>query len=179
MEPFRPRGSALLFFLTLLAICFIVSASRAKVLPPPHSALQSSAIFYPQENTATPHFAQADRRMRIAVFTFNILNLGAAGYDATISNLFMTLLAQRQIFEVMSRKDLEDSLRRGGLQQSEENSVVQGVGIRLGLDGIIFGNVKKVGSAIEFEVKFVEVSRGDILRSHRASFRFCSPAAKG
>ena len=63
----------------------------------------------------------------------------------------------------MSRKDLEDSLRRAALQQSEEISVVQTVGIRLGLDGIIFGNVKKAGSAIEFEVKFVEVSRGDTL----------------
>jgi hypothetical protein len=48
----------------------------------------------------------------------------------------------------MSRKGLEDSLRRAGILQSKDVSVVQTVGIRLGLDGIIFGNVKKVGSAI-------------------------------
>jgi len=163
MESFRLRGTGVLFFLVALAICIISSASGAKVLPPPHSALQPSTVVHPQENIATQQFAQAERRIRIAVFTFNILNLGAAGYDATISNLFMTLLDQHRIFEVMSRKDLEDSLRRAGLQQSEEISLVQTVGVRLGLDGIIFGNVKKVESAIEFEVKFVEMSRGDTL----------------
>jgi fibronectin type 3 domain-containing protein len=63
----------------------------------------------------------------------------------------------------MNRKELEDSLRRAGLQQSENVSLVQTAGVRLGLDGIIFGNVKKVGSSIEFEVKFVEVSQGKTL----------------
>jgi hypothetical protein len=120
-------------------------------------------VLHPQENRVNSHYARAEKRIRIAVFTFNILNLGAAGYDATISNLFMTLLDQHQMLEVMSRKELEESLRRAGIQQSEDVSVVQRVGIRLGLDGIIFGNVKKAGSAIEFEVKFVEVSRGDTL----------------
>ena len=163
MESFRPRGTGVVFLLVALAICVISSASRAKILTAPRSALQPSTVVHPQENSATHHFAQANKHIRIAVFNFNILNLGAAGYDATISNLFMTLLDQHDIFEVMSRKELEDSLRRAGLQQSEEISVVQTVGIRLGLDGIIFGNVKKVESAIEFEVKFVEVSQGDTL----------------
>jgi fibronectin type 3 domain-containing protein len=163
MESFRPRGTGVLFFLVALAICFICSNLKAKVLTSPHSHLQPSTVVHPQKSIAKLHYAQAERRIRIAVFTFNILNLGAAGYDATISNLFMTLLDQHQILEVMSRKELEDSLRRAGIQQSEDVSVVHTVGIRLGLDGIIFGNVKKVGSAIEFEVKFVEVSRGDIL----------------
>jgi len=163
MESFRLRGRGVLFFLVALAICFIYLESEANVLTPPHSHLQSLTVVHPQENTAKLHYAQAERRFRIAVFTFNILNLGAAGYDATISNLFMTLLDQHQMLEVMSRKELEDSLRRAGIQQSEDVSVVQTVGIRLGLDGIIFGNVKKVESAIEFEVKFVEVARGDTL----------------
>jgi len=95
MESLRPRGTGVLFFLVALAICVLSSASRATVLPPPHSALQPSTVVHPRENIATHHFAQADRRIRIAVFTFNILNLGAAGYDATISNLFMTLLDQQ------------------------------------------------------------------------------------
>ena len=98
MESFRLRGTGVLFFLVALAICIISSASGAKVLPPPHSALQPSTVVQPQENIAIEQFAQAERRIRIAVFTFNILNLGAAGYDATISNLFMTLLDQHRIF---------------------------------------------------------------------------------
>jgi hypothetical protein len=98
MESFRLRGTGVLFFLVALAICIISSASGAKVLPPPHSALQPSTVVHPLENIAKQQFAQAERRIRIAVFTFNILNLGAAGHDATISNLFMTLLDQHRIF---------------------------------------------------------------------------------
>ena len=160
MASLRPRGMGVLFFHVALAIWLISSTSRAKVLPPPRSAQQPSSAVHHHKKIGVKLFARAEGRIRIAVFTFNILNLDAAGYDATISNLFMTLLDQHQIFEVMSRKDLEDSLRRGGLQQSEEISVVQTVGIRLGLDGVVIGNVKKAGSLIEFEVKFVEISQG-------------------
>jgi len=163
MESFRLPGKGVLLFFVAFAICVVSLAYAAKFLPPPNSALQPSAVVHHEENSGAHLFSQADRRIRIAVFTFNILNLGAAGYDATISNLFMTLLDQHQIFEVMNRKDLEDSLRRAGLQQSEEVSVVQTVGVRLGLDGIILGNVQKTASSIEFEVKFVEVSRGHTL----------------
>jgi fibronectin type 3 domain-containing protein len=163
MASFRPRGTSVLFFHVALAFWLISSAPGAKVLPPSLSGQQPSTAARHQEKTGTNLFAQAGKHIRIAVFTFNILNLGAAGYDASISNLFMTLLEQHQIFKVMSRKDLEDSLRRAGLQQSEKISVVQTVGVRLGLDGVIFGNVKKVGSSIEFEVKFVEISQGSTL----------------
>ena len=94
MESFRLPGKGVLLFLVALAVCVVSLASAAKLLPPPNSTLQSSAVVHYQENSGTHLFSQADRRIRIAVFTFNILNLGAAGYDATISNLFMTLLDQ-------------------------------------------------------------------------------------
>ena len=163
MASFRPRGTGVLCFHVALTLWLISSALGAKVLPHSPSGSELSTAVRHQKKIGTNLFAQAGKHIRIAVFTFNILNLGAAGYDASISNLFMTLLEQHQIFEVMSRKDLEDSLRRFRLSQSEEISVVQTIGVRLGLDGIIFGNVKKVGSSLEFEVKFVEVSQGSIL----------------
>ncbi len=121
MEAFALEEEVFSFFLVALVICVTSISSGARVLPPPNSHLQPSTVVHPQENIATHHFAQADRRIRIAVFTFNILNLGAAGCDATISNLFMTLLTQHQILEVMNRKGLEDSLRRAGIQQSEDD----------------------------------------------------------
>lgn len=155
MEIIRQRGIHVLFVIAALAIFGLPTVSSVQAQP--------SRLFLSSPAAALPHYAQAARRLRVAVYTFNILNLGAAGYDATISNLFMTLLDQHRILEVMNRKELEDSLRRAGLQQSENVSLVQTVGIRLGLDGIIFGNVKKVGSSIEFEVKFVEVSQGKTL----------------
>ncbi|MEE9119902.1 MAG: fibronectin type III domain-containing protein [Syntrophobacteria bacterium] len=163
MEIFRQRGIAVLFAIAALAILAFPTISRVNAHPLLRNALQPSGSLRHSPVTSPPHYAQADRQLRIAVFTFNILNLGAAGYDATISNLFMTLLDQHRVLEVMNRKQLEDSLRRVGLQQGENVSLVQTVGIRLGLDGIIFGNVKKVGSSIEFEVKFVEVSQGKTL----------------
>ena len=163
MEMFRQRGIGVLFAIAALAILGLPTISPVHAQPLPLSKSQPSSSLHHSPVTSPPHYAQADRRLRIAVYTFNILNLGAAGYDATISNLFMTLLDQHRVLEVMNRKELEDSLRRAGLQQSENVSLVQIVGIRLGLDGIIFGNVQKVGSSIEFEVKFVEVSQGNTL----------------
>ncbi len=163
MEIFRQRGSGVLFLLAVLIICVLPSASKAEVQISVQSELQTLTVGHQTQTASTSHLAQADKKIRIAVFSFNILNLEAAGYDATLSNLFMTLLDQHRILEVMSRKDLEDSLRRAGLQQSEDVSTVQTVGTRLGLDGVIFGNVKKAGTAIEFEVKFVEISRGETL----------------
>jgi hypothetical protein len=148
MEMFRQRGIGVLFAIAALAILSLPTISPVQAQPLPLSKSQPSSSLHNSPVTSPPHYAQADKRLRIAVYTFNILNLGAAGYDATISNLFMTLLDQHRVLEVMNRKELEDSLRRAGLQQSENVSLVQTVGIRLGLDGIIFGNVKKVGSSM-------------------------------
>jgi len=163
MEMFRQRGIGVLLAISALAILGFPTISPVKAQPLPRIKSQPPDSLRHSPATSPPHYAQADRRLRIAVYTFNILNLGAAGYDATISNLFMTLLDQHRVLEVMNRKELEDSLRRAGLQQRENVSLVQTAGVRLGLDGIIFGNVKKVGSSIEFEVKFVEVSQGKTL----------------
>ena len=163
MEIFRRRRTGVLFALVVMAVCSIPFLSQAKAPIIPQSDLWSSHPVQDFGTASSLHLAQSNKQIRIAVFTFNILNLGAAGHDATISNLFMTLLDQHRIYEVMSRKELEDSLRRAGLQQSEDISVVQAVGTRLGLDGVVFGNVRKVGSAIEFEVKFVEVAQGQTL----------------
>ena len=163
MEMFRQRGIGVLFAIAALAILIFSTIFPVQAQPLPLNKSQPSSSLRHSPATSPLHYAQADRRLRVAVYTFNILNLGAAGYDATISNLFMTILDQHRVLEVMNRKELEDSLRRAGLQQSENVSLVQTAGVRLGLDGIIFGNVKKVGSSIEFEVKFVEVSQGKTL----------------
>jgi fibronectin type 3 domain-containing protein len=109
--------------------------------------------------------AQSSNKIKIAIFTFNILNLGAAGYDASVSNLFMTFLDQHRIFEVMNRKKMEESLRRMGLQQSENVPVVLKAGTKLGLDMVLFGNITKEGSTISFEAKLLEMARGDMLLS--------------
>lgn len=161
MEILPPRRTSVLFVLVVLAICAISLLAR----------VQARELLQQSKSSSSLHLAQTNKKIRVAVFTFNILNLGAAGHDATISNLFMTLLDQHPIFEVMSRKEMEDSLRRAGLQQSEDIAVVQTVGTRLGLDAIIFGNVEKVGSAIEFEVKFVDVAQGrTLLHSKEQAF---------
>jgi fibronectin type 3 domain-containing protein len=167
MEMSRQRGIGVLFAIIALAILVFPAISTGKTQPLPGSKSRLSGSLCHSPLPSPLRYARADRRLRIAVFTFNILNLGAAGYDATISNLFMTLLDQHRVLEVMNRKEMEDSLRRAGLQQSENVSLVQTVGIRLGLDGIIFGNVKKVESSIEFEVKFVEVSQGKTLLNRK------------
>ena len=163
MDVFRNRGMNVLLTLVVVIICIPSSTSRAKMILRGQRGFMSLLPRQASEHPSPLLFAQANQRIRIAVFTFNISNLGAAGYDASVSNMFMTLLDQHRVFEVMSRKQLEVSLRRAGLQQSEDLAVVQKVGTHLGLDAIVFGNISKVGSSIGFEVKLVEMARGETL----------------
>ena len=125
MEILPQRRIGVLFVLVVIAICALpfLCLGKAQILP--QTNLLSPDLIQDSGTIPSLHLAQADKKIRVAVFTFNILNLGAAGHDATISNLFMTLLDQHRIFEVMSRKQLELSLRRAGLQQSEDLAVVQ------------------------------------------------------
>jgi fibronectin type 3 domain-containing protein len=163
MGTLRRRRSFALFVLALLSVCVFLANARAELPVSQRNKLPGSAAVRRTETEGSIRLTQAAERVRIGVFTFDILNLGAAGYDATLSNLFMTLMDQHRIFEVMSRKLLEESLRREGLRQSGDLSTMRTVGTCLGLDAAVFGNVRKTAGGIEFEVKCVDVSQGELL----------------
>ena len=97
-------------------------------------------------------------KARIAVFNFNILNLDARGYDATVTNMLINFLERAASLNILNRKELEAFLSLNDLQQNDDLSNVVNIGNRLGLDMIIVGSVKKSGSVIEIICKITKIA---------------------
>jgi len=83
---------------------------------------------------------------KIAVFNFNVLNLDARGYGATITNTLINFLQKTSSLDIFNRRELEAFLSLNDLQQNC-------IGNRLGLDMIVAGTVKKNGPVIEIFCK--------------------------
>ena len=96
-------------------------------------------------------------KAKIAVFNFNILNLDARGYDATVTNTLINFLERTSSFNILNRKDLEAFLSLNDLQQNCDLSNMIYIGNRLGLDMIIGGSVKKSGPVIEIVCKVAKI----------------------
>jgi len=101
---------------------------------------------------AYPHKA------KIAVFNFNVLNLDARGYDATVTNTLINFLQRTSSLNILNRKELEGFLYLNDLQQNCDLSNVVTIGNRLGLDMIVVGTVKKNGPVIEISCKVAKIT---------------------
>ena len=95
---------------------------------------------------------------KIAVFSFNVLNLDARGYDATVTNILIDFLQKTSSLNILNRKELESFLYLNDLQQNCDLSNVVTIGNRLGLDMIVAGTVKKNGPVIEIFCKVVNIA---------------------
>lgn len=95
---------------------------------------------------------------KIAVFNFNVLNLDARGYDATVTNTLIDFLQKTSSLNILNRKELESFLYLNDLQQNCDLSNVVTIGNRLGLDMIVAGTVKKNGPVIEILCKVVNIA---------------------
>jgi fibronectin type 3 domain-containing protein/TolB-like protein len=95
---------------------------------------------------------------KIAVFNFNLLNLDAKGYDATVTNTLIDFLQKTPSLNILNRKELESFLRLNDLQQSCELCTAVTIGKRLNLDMIVAGTVKKKGPVIEIVCKVVNIA---------------------
>jgi len=87
-------------------------------------------------------------KAKIAVFNFNIINLDARGYDATVTNTLINFLERTSSLDIVDRKELEAFLSLNDLHQNCDLSNVVTIGNRLGLDMIVVGTVKKDGPVI-------------------------------
>lgn len=97
-------------------------------------------------------------KAKIAVFNFNILNLDARGYDATVTNILINFLERASSLNILNRKELESFLSLNDLKQNDDLSNVVNIGDRLGLDMIIVGSVKKDGPVIEIACKIAKMA---------------------
>lgn len=117
-----------------------------------------SLILILQPCAAHP-FGQA----RIAVFNFDVLNLDAKGYDATVTNMLISFLERSPSLNILSRRELEAFLLLNDLQQNEDLSNVITIGNRLELDMIIVGNVRKSGPVIEINSKVARIAENSFI----------------
>ncbi len=97
-------------------------------------------------------------KAKIAVFNFNIINLDARGYDATVTNTLINFLERASSLNILNRKELEAFLSLNDLQQNDDLSNVVNIGNRLGLDMIVVGSVKKSGSVIKIICKIAKIA---------------------
>ncbi len=104
---------------------------------------------------------------KIAVFNFNLKNLEARGYDATVTNMLINYLERSSSLNILNRKDLEAFLALNDLQQNDELSNVINIGNRLGLDMIIAGNVEKERSVIKVECKVAKITEKTFIFNKR------------
>ena len=100
---------------------------------------------------------------KIAVFNFNVLNLDAKGYDATVTNTLIDFLQKTSSFNILNRKELESFLCLNDLQQNCDLSNIIAIGNRLGLDMIIGGTVKKNGPVIEIFCKVANIAENSFM----------------
>jgi fibronectin type 3 domain-containing protein/TolB-like protein len=118
-------------------------------------------IFALYPKPAYPHKA------KIAVFNFNVLNLDARGYDATVTNTLINFLQRTSSLDILNRKELEGFLCLNNLQQNCDLSNVVTIGDRLGLDMIVVGTVKKNGPVIEISCKVAKITERSFIYTRK------------
>jgi len=106
-------------------------------------------------------------KAKIAVFNFNMLNLDARGYDATVTNTLINFLQRTSSLNILNRKELESFLCLNDLQQNCDLSNVVTIGNRLGLDMIVVGTVKKNGPVIEISCKVAKITERSFIYSKK------------
>lgn len=125
------------------------------------SAILCMLLFYPFVLGASP-------AVRIAVFNFDTLNLEAAGYGTTVTNMIITSLKSSSSIDLMERKELEAFLNLNDLQQNADMDNVLRIGNRLGLYAIITGMVKKKGADVTIHCKVVAIDQKKTILNTRS-----------
>ncbi len=115
-----------------------------------------------------PVVISAEPAIKISVFNFGTVNLEAAGYGTTVSNMLVTSLKSIGDFDILDRKDLETFLTLNDLQQNDDLDNVKKVGDRLGLYAVVTGSVEKKGAIITINCKVNHIDRKKIIFSCRS-----------
>lgn len=115
-----------------------------------------------------PAVAIAEPAVKISIFNFGTVNLEAAGYGTTVSNMLVTSLKSTADFDILDRKELETFLMLNDLQQNDELHNVIGIGNRLGLYAVVIGSVEKKGAIITINCKVIRIDRKKSILSCRS-----------
>lgn len=107
--------------------------------------------------------ADASAQVKMSVFNYGTLNLEAAGYGTTVTNLLLTTLGGEPQVNLVERKELEAFLSLNDLQQDDRLENVVNVGTRLGINIIVVGTVEKKGGVITINSKVIQVEENKVI----------------
>jgi fibronectin type 3 domain-containing protein len=93
----------------------------------------------------------------VAIFNLRPTNIEAMDYSGDILYTLVSALSQEDSIEVMSRREMEESLFRGGLAQGDNPKQVIKAGNALGVNYVLFGNVTAKGGQVRAELKLMNV----------------------
>ncbi|MBN2688729.1 MAG: fibronectin type III domain-containing protein, partial [Deltaproteobacteria bacterium] len=110
-----------------------------------------------------PAVASAEREVKISIFNFDTVNIEAAGYGTTVSNMLATSLKSTTDFDIIDRKNLEAFLMLNDLQQNDDLKNVVNIGNRLGLYAVVTGSVEKKGAIITITCKVIQIDKKNII----------------
>lgn len=114
--------------------------------------------------------ASGAQRKSLAIFSFRPTNFEAMGYSADIISALSSLLGRNKTVDLMSRREMEETLSRAALQQSDNADAVQQAGRVLGVDFVVFGQVTKEGSEIQFAINLMDIRDNRVLQTWSISF---------
>ena len=108
--------------------------------------------------------------VKISVFNFGSVNIDAAGYGTTVSNMLINSLSADPSLVILERKELEAFLALNDLQQNDDVNNAVNIGTRLALDVVVVGTVEKKGPVITIRANTIQVDkRRSILHSRVAA----------
>ena len=109
----------------------------------------------------------ASYQTKLSVFHFTPVNLDAAVYGTTVTNMLVDYIKTESSMVVLGRKELETFLYLNDLQQSDDVKNALDIGARLGLDAIVIGSVAKKGPVISINCKVLQIAQKKIIMETR------------
>lgn len=106
--------------------------------------------------------------VKVCIFRFGVRNIEASGYGPTLANLLNGALREHPEITLLGLRELEEFLSLNDLQQNDDVENIANIGVRLGLNYVVAGNVEKRGSLIIINYKLVRVNERRTIFTHQS-----------
>jgi fibronectin type 3 domain-containing protein len=109
-------------------------------------------------------------RNTLAILNLRPINFEAMGYNGEILYALISALEKAKSIDLMPRREMEEILYQATLVQGDTPESALEAGKVLGINFVLFGNVKKTGSQIHATFGLMDVERKQVRRKWRKTF---------
>ncbi|MBW2340255.1 MAG: fibronectin type III domain-containing protein [Deltaproteobacteria bacterium] len=110
------------------------------------------------------------RANTLALFNFRATNIEAMGHNVEILYALICALEKEKSINLMSRREMEETLHQSGLVQNDNPEMVLKAGKALGVNFILFGRVTKKRGQIIAQIKLMDVENASVLNTWDKTF---------